>query len=202
MTRIMMILAALLIALAAFLMFRNQANDSKITPPAVKTPIEVQASADSDFHTWNEFTSENGLFKVLLPGIPQYVTDMVIDQKTLEPRKFETYALAANNGSAYVINVISLPPDSKPDEAALKAAVTDMLDRNKENKLKHMEMGTLHGKPALDFSFNNNEVSIEGKVLSHQNQIYILSMIGKDDVFDKKNFDFFVNSFEFEAEKK
>jgi hypothetical protein len=203
MTRILTLFAALLIVLALFLMFREEApNYSKPVPGAVDKQNDQPETVDTDFHTWNEFSPENGLFKVLLPATPQYVSDMVIDPKTLEPRKYETYALAANNGVGYIINVISLPPSSKLDEESLKTAVTDMLERNKENKLKQMKMGVFREKPALDFSLGNKDVLIEGKVMAHDNKIYILSMIGKEDSFDKKNFDFFINSFHFTEEKK
>jgi hypothetical protein len=93
--------------------------------------------------------------------------------------------------------VISLPESSKPNEESLKTAVTEMLERNKENKLINMKMGLLHDNPALGFSIGNKDVLIEGKVLAHDNRVYILSMIGKEGSFDKKEFDFFVNSFDF-----
>lgn len=197
MTRILTLLAALLIVIAGFILIRGQLKDSKPAEPVQNVPNAVSNKSTSNFHQWNEFSPEEGQFKVLLPAKPQYVSDVVVDQKTQEQRKYETFAIATDNGPAFMISVISLPESSKPNEESLKAAVTDMLDRNKENKLINMKMGLLHDNPALDFSIGNQDVLIEGKVLAHDNKVYILSMLGKKASFDKKEFDFFVNSFDF-----
>lgn len=198
MTRLLILLASILIVLVGFVMFRDLSKDSQTIPPLVTTnPI----SNEPNFHEWNEFSSEQGQFKVLLPILPQHVSEKVIDPKTLEQRKYETFASAADNGAAFIINVISLPESSKPNEESLKAAVTDMLERNKENQLNHMEMGRLNENPSLDFSLSNKDVLIEGKILAHDNKMYVLSMISKKDSFNKKEFDFFVHSFDFINEK-
>lgn len=197
MTRILTLLAAVLFIVGVLLLFKGQSKDSTATSQQAVTSSDVQETDDSDFHTWKVFKSELGDFKVLLPGTPQYISDMVIDPKTLDPQKFETYAVVANNGAGYVINVISMPETSKVDDDSLKNAVNDMLERNKENKLKQMNLGVFNGKIALDFSMENKEIQIEGKVLAQGNKIYILSMISKEGKFNKKNYDFFINSFGF-----
>lgn len=195
MTRILILLAAILIVLAAILMFRGRTKDSGLRHETINKPNEVQASNDLDFSSWNDFTSDQGDFRISMPGIPQHVADMIIDQKTLEPHKYETFASVANNGVGYVVNVITLPSTSKPEETSLKGVVTDMLNRNKENQLKGMKTGSFHEKKAVDFSFENKDVSIDGKVFAHGNKIFVLSTISQKDSSDKKNFDFFVNSF-------
>lgn len=197
MTRILTLLAALLIVIAGFILIRGQLKDSKPTEPVHNVPNAGSSKSNLNFHEWNEFSPGEGQFKVLLPAKPQHVSDVVVDQKTHEQRKYETFAIATDNGPAFMISVITLPESNKPSEESLKAAVTDMLERNKENKLINMKMGLLHDNPALDFSIGNKDVLIEGKVLAHDNKVYILSMLGKEGSFDKKEFDFFVNSFDF-----
>lgn len=154
---------------------------------------------DPDFYQWREFSYPAGHFKVLLPGMPQHVSDTVEDPTTKEARKYDTVATATNNGNALMISVISFetPGQAKETEESLKAAVIDMLARNKANKVKTMKMGTFHGKPALDFSMNSGELLIEGKVVAHNDAIYILSMLNQKEPFNTKEYDFFINSFNF-----
>lgn len=207
MSRIFTLLAALFVIFLAYLMLSNRNPDPEISPivvPPAPQKNQTATNAASSFHEWREFSSNSSHFKALLPNLPQHVTDTVTDPKTQEPRKYETFAAAADHGSAFMINAITFsnPTGAEASEESLKAAVTDMLARNKENKLNQMKIGNFHGTRALDFSLSNGDILIEGKVFAHKNIMYILSMINKKDSFDRKEFDFFINSFDFFDEGK
>lgn len=204
MSRTLTLLAALLVVIAASLIIRHQTSDLH-TLPSVKEVNETSIDQNSfNFHEWREFSFEHGNFKVLLPALPQHVSDTFIDPTTHKPLRYETYTTAADNGAAFMINAIifSTPGEAEAREESLKAIVNEMLDRNKENKLNEMQMSTFRGVPALNFSFSSGDVLVEGKVFAHQNTIYILSMIKRKDVFNQKELDFFVNSFYFKDEKE
>ena len=204
MSRTLILLAALLAVIAGFIMLRDRSKGIEKADPTILKPTMTANSADAKFHEWHEFTSPQNNFKVLLPTLPQHVSDTVTDPATQQQHKYETYTALGDNGSAYLINEItfSSPKQAEATEEELKAAVSSMLIRNKENKLNSMVMGSLHDNPALDFSLDNNDVLIKGKVLAHNNKIYILSMINKKDTFNDKEFDFFVNSFNFDQAQK
>lgn len=208
MSRLLTLFAALLIAVTAYLLLRGQESKPVISSQAPISTIPAKETTATavphspevpNFQDWREFTSKTGHFKALLPALPQHVTDTVTDPKTQQPRKYETFATAADNGAAFMINAItfSTPGEANAGEESLKAVVNDMLARNKENKLNTMNASTFRGARALDFSLSNGDVLIEGKVFAHDKTMYILSMINKKDSFNKKELDFFINSFDF-----
>ena len=198
MSRTLKLLAALLIATAGFLLLRHYRSD----PSKNGTEVNGQMATTNNvtnLHEWREFSSDTGRFKVLLPTLPQHVTDMYADPKTREQRKYETFVAAGDNGAAFMISAITFPNNLDADngEETLKSAVADMLARNKDNKLNKMEVGKFRNQKAIDFSLSNSDLKIVGKVFSHNNILYILSMINKDSTFNGKEFDFFINSFDF-----
>lgn len=198
MSKLLTLFAALLIVTAGYLLFRQTRTDI-----ATDTPVEVSkpkaAEKIPNLHEWREFSSDTGKFKVLLPTVPQHVTDMFADPKTREQRKYETFVAAGDNGSAFMISAITFPNNIDADNAdeTLKSAVADMLARNKDNKLNKMESGKFRNQRAIDFSLSNGDLLIVGKVFAHNNILYILSMINKADSFNPKELDFFSNSFDF-----
>lgn len=204
MSRLLTLLAALLVITAVFFMVRDRNRNEKnttIEPVINTTPTQQPPLESANFHDWRVFNSDQGHFKVLLPTLPQHVSDTVIDQKSQEPRKYETYASASDNGAAFMINAITFAKQNDmSDEEILKSAVNDMLARNKENKLVEMKMGHFLNSPALDFSLSNGELLIIGKVLTRDKTMYILSMINNKDNYDQKELEFFFNSFEIVGE--
>ena len=204
MSRILTLLAALLVVIAAFLLLRNNTVNHKTSSPAQDAPDAKPVQNNAHFLTWREFEFKPGRFKVLLPALPQHVSDTVTDPKTKEPRKYETFATASDNGSAFIVNAITYasPFEAQANEDYLKEAVTEMLSRNTENKLNNMKAGTFRGRPALDFSMNNGDMLIEGKILTHHEVMYILSMLSKKEAFNKDELNYFINSFQFIDEEQ
>ena len=204
MSRLLTLLAALLVITAVFFMVRDRNRNEKsdaIEPITNTSSVQLSTTEPSNFHDWRIFNSDQGHFKVLLPTLPQHVSDVVVDQKSQEPRKYETYASASDNGAAFMVNAITFTNSNDvSEEQALKAAVTDMLARNKENKLVEMKMGRFLNGPALDFSLSNGDLLIIGKVLTRDKTMYILSMINNKDNYSQKELDFFLNSFEITGE--
>lgn len=197
MSKTLTLAAGLFIALLGFLMFRQYHREDH---PVLTTGESVPTAAmreegTSVFRDWREFEFKPGHFKVFLPGLPQHVADTIIDQKTQEPHKYETFAVASDSGAAFMINAITLSDKVVPNEETLRGVVRGMLERNKDNTLNKMTSGSFHGLRALDFSFNKGDILVAGKVFAYGDTIYILSMLNGKDVFDKKELDFFISSF-------
>lgn len=208
MSKLLTLLAAMLLLIAILLILRHDTSDKShdvnLKPTSPSNSSEQTKTEDTNFHQWYEFTNETSNFKVLLPSLPQHVSDTIEDPKTKELRKFDTFALAGNDGASFIINAITFDPkhEVKADEESFKGAVDDMIARNKENKINHLQMGSFRDTPALDFSLNNDTMLIEGKVFAHGNKLYILSMINSKDIFNKKELEFFINSFDFIDDQK
>lgn len=201
MSRILSILLALIVLVGSFLVIRYAKDSYKVLPINEKNPLLAQSS---NFEEWREFSHPDGLFKALLPSLPQHVTDKISDPITKEPRKYDIFAAADEHGTAYVINIITFPNkmETKDIENAMLSVVNDMLIRNKENKLTMTKMGKLRNLRSLDFTLENGEVTIAGKVIFHDNTLYVLSMVDKTNAFKTKEFDFFVNSFDINDSNK
>jgi len=151
-----------------------------------------------EFQNWREFSSQAGHFKVMLPRVPQHVTDKITDPKTKEPRKYDTFVAGDENGPAYMISAITNTKgdNEEASEDTLKQIVNEMLARNKDNKLNKMELNRFREFKALDFSMTNGEIIIAGKVFSHGDTVYVLSMINKSKAYNPQELDFFINSFD------
>ena len=202
MSRSITLVAALFVVLVAYLLIRNHENNSNLPEQVNHVAQEQAAQEPPKFHEWREFSFKPDHFKVLLPALPQHVSDKIQDSKTKTRLKYETFASAGDNGAAFMVNAVSFPAEEPVNEEYLKALVNDMLARNKENKLLQMKKSTFHETPAFDFSFSNEDLLIEGKIFAHGNTSYILSMINKKNLFDRREWDFFLNSFDFVDDKQ
>jgi len=155
------------------------------------------SSTEEYFNTWREFIAPSGNFKVLFPSFPQHVTQQELDPKTQEKRKYETFIVADENGTVFMISVITYLHglDEKKVEEKLKSAVTDMQVRNKENQLKEMHASKFDDHKAVDFSLVNGDLLVTGKVFANQNVIYMLNIVNKSEGFHPEELAFFLNSF-------
>lgn len=200
MSRALTFIAALFVVIVAYLLIRNH-ESSILQEPAVMVPKTTENKEVSNFHEWREFSFKPDHFKILLPALPQHVSDTIEDSISKKMLKYETFASAGDNGAAFMVNAVSYPEGVEPNEESFKTLVSEMLARNKENKLIEMKSSTFHGGPALDFSFNNEDLLVEGKIIARKNTSYILSMINKKNTFNRKELEFFFNSFDFVDDK-
>lgn len=178
--------------------FKTQQNPFQ----TIEAPPAFQATSNASLHTnfekWREFQSVRKTFKVLLPALPQHVADKIPDPATGEIRKYETFIAAGDNGAAFMINAITVPKklEFNASDDAMKAAVTDIISRNKENKLHDLKSSKFHDYPAYDFFITSNDMTIAGKVFTQGNIIYVLSMIAQTALYNPGELEYFINSFQ------
>lgn len=198
MSRILTLSVVLLLAIAAFLMIRNFNHRAESNTSTFESGGSVAAQTQQVGEEWREFISSSGHFKVMLPSLPQHVSDRITDPKTQEMRKYETFIAANDDGEAFMISAITFAHNVEEEVGgeSLKAVVNDMLARNTANKLNSMNPGTLHALITYDFSISSGDRRIEGKVLAKGKTVYLLSMINQTDRFNPQDFNKFVNSFE------
>lgn len=202
----------LLLIMFAFLFLRDFKTMESSDKPVVKetnSSLQVTGNSQSNeslespalsnnIHNWREFTSVKKNFKVFLPTLPQHLADKVPDPATGEMRKYETYLAAGDNNTAFMVNTISLTNklDLKNAEETLRNVISEIISRNKENKLEGSKVGKFREYPALDFTIKGQDNSVTGKVFTDGNTVYILSMIADPAKQNPEEMDFFVNSFE------
>ena len=161
------------------------------------TPASAQKSAELELQNWHEFSPPNGKFKVLLPTLPQHANEKLEDPKTKEPRQYEMYVSEKDNGTIFMISMITMLDNrnAQINEDILKKVINDLLATNPDSKVKKMDMGSYHEHPAMDFSIENGPVNIDGKAFIIGNTLFLLTSAAKHENYQLKEFDFFVNSF-------
>jgi len=195
MSKISAILVTLAIIFIAILGFQMMKDPYKILPIDEKQPANLTAF---DFQNWHEFSAPSGTFKVLLPGLPQRATENVDDPKTQEKRKYDMYVAQQDNGTIFMISLITFPGLGSVEEEheILKQIMNDMVASNSSNKLNRTEEGDYKGHPSIDFSIENGELTIDAKAFIVSEMLYVLTRIIKSKNYTRGEFLFFVNSFE------
>jgi hypothetical protein len=147
---------------------------------------------------WHEFTPPSEKFKVLVPTLPQHATEKIGDPKTKEARIYDMYVSQKENGSIFMISLITLldNPNKSLDEKMLASVVDNMLTASPNTKVKLMQMGQYKEYPAIDFSIENEQVNVDGKAFLVGNTLYLLTTVSKQNDYNRKEFEFFANSFQ------
>lgn len=193
MSKIWWIIGLTALAIAGFFIF----NYSRGFDSTASLHPELKEYAESQFQNWHEFAAPLAKFKVLVPVLPQHGTDTLNDPKTKETRKYDIYVSEKDDGTIFMISMITMMNDeAKLDENTLKTVMNDILAASPNNKLKIMKMGTYKQYPALDFSIESDQVNIDGKAFLVGNTLYLLTSVAKMINYKKQEFDFFVNSFQ------
>lgn len=150
------------------------------------------------FHDWHEYTSPNERFKVLLPALPQHLEENVKDPRTNEVRHYDMYVAEKQNGTTFLISLISFPPgsDAQAQKNLVKTFITDMAATNQKNELKEMSPVQYEHQEATFFQIINDQLSINGIAFTKENTLYVLSTVFKKENSNNLEWEFFINSFD------
>lgn len=154
------------------------------------------------FNSWIKYTSSSGKFQVKFPTFPLVTSKSVFDANANENIKYDTYVAQDKDGSIFMISEITYSkriPDDQFEDIS-KQLISDMIVRNKNNKIEYLDVDRTKSDIAVYFSLTHQDLedlSISGKVLGDNDTIYILSMADKDQDFDRWALDYFVDSFNF-----
>lgn len=191
MNRFLIYLVILGVLLAVFLS-TYYAKDSYELLPVNTTLNENPEPLDK---SWFQYESPKGEFTVSMPLLPQTATQDIQDPKTAEVRHYEMYVAQTDDGTIYMISLITLP--NQPDQDTLTKIMSDMVSANKGNKLNSSKIGLYQGMPSLDFSIDKDQHFIEAREFINGNTVYLLSTISKAEYKNKSHFNYFINSFKF-----
>lgn len=207
MSRTGLLLGAAVIAVGALLFYRENYKDQ--TPTKVENLQAHQTSGgmgadDMQFQDWHEFSAPNGEFKVLFPSLPQHAAETINDPKTKEARQYDMYVAQKADGTIFMISLIKLLGDApaKLEENMLPAVINDMMEASPKSKLKLMQMGRYKDFPSIDFSYENEQVNVDGKAFISGNTLFLLTSVANIKDYHKPEFDFYINSFQMQTASK
>lgn len=165
---------------------------------------ENQNVAKANFAEWQEFTAPLGQFKVLLPNLPHHATEAYRELKSNEMRQYDLFVSSKEDGTLFTVYLISFPEKKtfKSDPDYLTNFIKEMLNSNPNNKIKSIKSVPYKKGSAVDFNVENQDATIEGKAFMKDNTVYVLSTTSKNENRNKKEFDFFINSFELGAKQQ
>lgn len=186
------------IVVAGFLLFQYIEKPSKYLSQTLTTDA-FPISRNNGVQSWHEFTPPSNKFKVMFPTLPQHATSKLNEPKTNEPRQYDMYVSEKDNGTIFMISIITILQHSNGyaiNEKALTSVINDILANNPNGKIKTMELGSYKEYPAIDFSIENDKVNIDGKAFIVGNTLYLLTSAANMDHYQRSEFDFFLKSFQ------
>lgn len=166
--------------------------------------LPIQASkegAGTQFSGWRDFTPSSKKFTVMLPGLPQNAKQSTRDPKTNQMRNYEMYVSEKDDGSIFMISVIQFPESKEAPETLQKTVVNDLLAANPTNQLKNMKIGDYKGRKTLDFTIENNEMTIDGMTFTEGDTLYMLSALFRNNSYHPEEYQYFLNSFDMNLRK-
>ncbi|MBS0636869.1 MAG: hypothetical protein JSS12_05115, partial [Verrucomicrobia bacterium] len=157
-------------------------------------PFHIGA-ATAGKSVWKTFKPQNGRFEVLLPSIPQHVTESHPNGN--DYTKYDVYLSQDHDGNVYMISLTQYPITydmGKVDEV-LEAVKNGAMGSNSKNQLTFEEKNSYLNKPAMDFAIANNDSNIRSKVIIDDRTLIVLTVMNRDPNQIESDFKTFAGSF-------
>ena len=166
--------------------------------------LSANTSNDPNFAEWHEYNSPTGQFKVLLPSLPQHASEKMNDPKSKQTRMYDMYVVEKDNGTLFMINLITYLENKDPieNDEMLAKVMNDMLISNPKNTLKDMQMVNYQNTQAMDFIIENDQIDLSGRTFILGKTLYVLTTVAKIENYNPDEFKFFINSFQLESQTK
>ena len=160
-----------------------------------KTDPSHMGAATHEKAVWKVFKPQNGRFEVLLPAIPQHVSEA--HPKGNEFTKYDVYLSQDREGNVYMISLTQYPPSYEmgSTDDVLEAVKNGAMGSNTKNELKNEERNTYLNFPSLDFAIKSNDSSIRSKVILVGKTLIVLTAMNRDESHLDTDFKTFAGSF-------
>lgn len=203
MSRTIWIAGIAVVAVATLLFFRSNQKDKDIITPINVQKVSAGGADNMQFQDWHEFSAPSGEFKVMFPSLPQHAAEIINDPNTNESRKYDMYVAQKSDGTIFMISLIKLMGNAPKtlDEGMLPKVINDMMEASPNNKLKKMQMGKYKEFPSIDFSYENEQVNVDGKAFIWGNTLFLLTSVANLHDYSRPEFDFYINSFQLSNQK-
>ncbi|MDP1834808.1 MAG: hypothetical protein Q8K75_02660 [Chlamydiales bacterium] len=203
MARALTIIVILALAAAGYLIFMNYDGSYQVLPKVEhEEKVEDEVQTEDPFGEWRPFSSEDGVFTVMLPSLPQRANDTIADPSTGEQRKYDMYVAKKSNGSIFMISMITYPGSGGlEDHKILESVKDEMVAAHPGNKLLSSQTGTYLGHDSIDFSIENPDAHIDGKAFLVDRTLYLLTHVASKDTYNEQEFGHFADSFKINTQK-
>jgi len=188
------LLVALLITLGLIssVAAQEHTNRPPKLPPSTPGPSTTPKAPNANTGAWTKFTSEEGRFSVMMPGVPE---DKV-QTTPASPGPYTTHLFTLRQGAnVYLIGWVDYDPSFDFDLYA-------ELEMNRDNFVKGIEATLLHSRNLNIDGFTALEFTAEGKQRIFRSRVYMVGrrpyqiVIGSPKgVDDSVNVNRFFNSF-------
>ncbi|WP_068469411.1 hypothetical protein [Candidatus Protochlamydia phocaeensis] len=179
--------------LAVLYLATHMKDAYKVLPGSSSTKMAVPPFAD-----WRQFTPQSGKFKVDLPAVPQYAKEFVNIPNTDKKRRYEMFVSEKLNGSIFMINLITYPPDFAIVSAneLLHSVIEELVTSNPNSRLVDITDTTFQTLPAINFKLLNQDYEIQGIAFLLNKTVYQLGYVAKKDDVDEMDYKHFIQSFD------
>ncbi len=190
--RFLFLVIMVIIVTAIFVILKSSKDLYRAIPADLNTSMQT-----GEFDDWREFVPNDGSFTVQVPAIPQYTADTVVDPKSGAKRRYDIYIAEKGNGNLFMITMITYPSEgdlSNPEDI-FQTVIDETLASNTENQLVDKQIRSYQNHKTLDFTIQNPDIHTACRAFIIGRTLYLLSYIAKNDEYNVKEFDHFVDSF-------
>lgn len=147
--------------------------------------------------TWKNFTPKSKLFEISLPNPPQYGKDFVEIPNSDKKRRYDLYASEKVDGTLFLVTVITYPFDHEIESSIdiLDQNIQELMHSKENSQLNKLFQNVLDDRNYMDFNFESNGYSIEGRSIHDDHMVYMLTYISKKENVDEDEYEHFIHSF-------
>lgn len=190
-------LILVLVALVV-VMFIYNSLEKKEDESAAKAVEKVSTDG-----AWAKYSAPDGSFDVLFPSVPQHVSEVAALPNDSKSVKYDIYIAQEKDGSTFMVSSIQypLPFDASNQDTVLEGVMKEMVSGNPTNVLQKTDKGQFLNFPALDFSIQNSDFSVQSKAILANKTLYVLTVMDRDPAALEKDFGTFIGSLVLKNEK-
>jgi len=199
MKKFFIILIFFAVVLLLFMLFRQSQDSYKLLPGADEEQVMPPAYA-----SWTKFSSPSDLFTADFPTTPQYTTDVTRNEVGVIERTNELYVSEQEDGTVFLVSVVRYHShgDSLPlsPEQMMSNVMYEMTDQKEGSELVGFKKNQVLGHKGLQFTIVNKAIQMEVQTFTRKNDLYIMTYIASLEVYNDRDFDYFLNSFKLTSE--
>ena len=182
-----------LVIIISIVLFRLYQPTDMNTEPT-NAPIENNEKL-AVVEPWKTFTAET--FSLLLPSLPQHVTEKVPLANSNDQIKYDMYLVQQPVGSTFMISLIHYPDsmDTSNADSVLDTITKEMLSNNSESKLLSSLHGQFLGKPSIDNVIANSSLHVYMRAFLVEKTLYVFNVVDQQDERAKDHFEKALSSF-------
>lgn len=144
---------------------------------------------------WKDFFSIPGRCHIQFPSDPQHLQQKMGEEQDL--LSYDVYVAGDSNKIVYFLLVASFPINMNEEQKhqCLEGFLSGILTNNPDNELVDAQIVHLEGKNGIDFQIKNGERHFQGRVLAHENLMYLLACECDKEYFSFEDFKKYLSSF-------